>query len=109
MHAVSSIILPPKLAHLRNRVASHHTVSTPEPCRLTRCRCPPPLPSPAEWPWTLDACRSCSLAAQYLFAFYHCFLMLLGDRPDATQNAERVLALAMLYTGAFLYAVVVGA
>lgn len=70
---------------------------------------PPPAPPPVAWPWTLDECRGCSLAGQYLFAFYHSFLLLLGDRPDAAQNAERLLALAMLYTGVLLYAVVVGA
>lgn len=52
-------------------------------------------------------CIRCSHLESYLFSFYRCFLLILGDRPDLFNNVERVLAVALLSLGACLYAVVV--
>ncbi|KXZ55446.1 hypothetical protein GPECTOR_3g95 [Gonium pectorale] len=61
------------------------------------------------WPWIFDDCRTCDNdMTTYLYGFYHSFLLLLGDRPVASNNAERALIICLLYLGAFFYASVVG-
>ncbi|GLC33901.1 hypothetical protein PLESTM_000131800 [Pleodorina starrii] len=60
------------------------------------------------WPWIFSMqCRGCSDSEEYVFAFYQCFLLMLGDRPDTYNNVERVFAVILLSMGACLYAVVV--
>ncbi|KAG2424618.1 hypothetical protein HXX76_014343 [Chlamydomonas incerta] len=64
------------------------------------------------WPWAWTECGAqCgggALAPTYLFGFYQCFLLIVGDRFSANNNVERVFVIALLYIGAFFYAVVVG-
>ncbi|GLC33903.1 hypothetical protein PLESTB_000816300 [Pleodorina starrii] len=63
------------------------------------------------WPWifTAGGCSGCSSdLGRYLFAFYRCFLILLGDRPQAYNNVERIFVLVLLLLGACLYAVIMG-
>jgi hypothetical protein len=66
------------------------------------------LSPPPGWPWIFSLqCATCSEAEEYVFAFYRCFLLMLGDRPDTFNNVERIFAVALLSLGACLYAVVV--
>ncbi|GIL91475.1 hypothetical protein Vretifemale_19065, partial [Volvox reticuliferus] len=60
------------------------------------------------WPWIFSVlCRHCSDAEEYAFAFYRCFLLMLGDKPETYNNVERLFAVILLSMGACLYAVVV--
>ncbi|KAG2496523.1 hypothetical protein HYH03_005347 [Edaphochlamys debaryana] len=62
-----------------------------------------------QWPWMFsERCPECSDASNYLLAFYSAFLLLLGDKPDAFNNVERVIVTCILFLGTFVYAVVVG-
>ncbi|KXZ55443.1 hypothetical protein GPECTOR_3g92 [Gonium pectorale] len=60
-----------------------------------------------------------SLSAHWASCFWHylseavprlysAFLLLLGDRPDANNNVERIIVTCLLFMGTLLYAVVMG-
>ncbi|KXZ55447.1 hypothetical protein GPECTOR_3g96 [Gonium pectorale] len=59
------------------------------------------------WPWVFEVqCPRCSDGPQYVLAFYRCFLLLIGDRPETYNNVERVFAVLLLFIGACFYAIV---
>ncbi|GIM16118.1 hypothetical protein Vretimale_18773 [Volvox reticuliferus] len=62
-----------------------------------------------DWPWIYGIrCAGWSDRDIYLFAFYRCFLLILGDKPDTYNDVERIFAVCLLSMGACMYAIVMG-
>ncbi|EFJ50499.1 hypothetical protein VOLCADRAFT_88911 [Volvox carteri f. nagariensis] len=59
------------------------------------------------WIFTVD-CRCDRDRDKYLYAFFRSFLVMLGDRPPAHNNVERMFVLVLLFLGACFYAIVMG-
>ncbi|KAG2496520.1 hypothetical protein HYH03_005344 [Edaphochlamys debaryana] len=63
----------------------------------------------SHWPWIFSSCTQCTtVGTEYLFGFYSAFLLMLGDKPEANNNVERVFVIVLLFVGALFYAVVIG-